>query len=507
MMPVVHPATGQTDVFVYGVSAGLLDWSGGARIGFTACVSTTWQSDSLVSCRTANGVGLHQSAAASVLLNRASFSKQLSHLAARYTRYVRFQVASANAPGTAISHIAVYTADDSLVSPSKPVSSSCGSCGNPTAPSAIVSGAPGTRAFPDVWLSSDTGPDWIQIDLGASYAVARVVVYGRGDCCWQRMQGASIALKDEIGDVAETRVLNADLVQVLTFASSGLNISVAAAVALPMSGALLVSANGMQFGSFRASLSAKFGATASECTSWQSSSSFISKSSGGIGLMAPVAFGLTVARINSLLPRTISLLWFQNVSASDWRKFSNAPSTGASSLLLVGRNLGGGMRSGVFARFTASACQSTEWLSDSCVRLRVGSGSVIVNSLLSVSFASIQSAKAVGALTFVASYNTPTLAAATSRLLRNIQVTGSNFGPFLAVVARTTRCSAATSVPQASSSLVCSSSDLDIPAAGGISIAEAAVSLSFADAARLDDVVVSLRSPAGAEYVSHAFFA
>jgi hypothetical protein len=100
------------------------------------------------------------------------------------------------------------------------------------------------------------------------------------------------------------------------------------------------------------------------------------------------------------------------------------------------------------------------------------------------------------------SYNTPLPAFVSSQRLSNISLAGSNFGPYLAVVPRTTICSAfaANLLKKNSSSFVCNSSDLNIQDAG-VTVAEAAVNIVFADARRLDDVVVSLWSPQGKEYV------
>ena len=70
--PSIHPSTAQISVTVYGANSGLSDWSGRVRIGVSACASSRWRSDTLVTCRTADSLGIGLSVAASVLLNRGT---------------------------------------------------------------------------------------------------------------------------------------------------------------------------------------------------------------------------------------------------------------------------------------------------------------------------------------------------------------------------------------------------------------------------------------------------
>ena len=77
--PSVHPSTAQTTVSVYGMNAGLLDWSGRLRLGFTAYSSTQWKSAHTVTCRSPHGLGSGWSITASVLLNSGSLTGVLSY--------------------------------------------------------------------------------------------------------------------------------------------------------------------------------------------------------------------------------------------------------------------------------------------------------------------------------------------------------------------------------------------------------------------------------------------
>jgi len=356
--PCTHPSTAQMSVAVYGSSAGLSDWSGGVRTGATSCVSTQWQSETLVTCRTARVVIFGWAVTASILLNRGSLTGAFSYSG------VSFNITSLN-------------------------------------------------------------------------------------------------------------------------------------VALPTSGSVQVTVDGNNFGSFNPSPSAQFGDTACESSFWKSSSSLLSKAAGRFSRVASVAYVLTVAQFQSRSTQSSSLLWFQNASVADWRKYSNTPSTGSAHAVIIGRHLG----STTFSarnRFTGSASQLTQWLSDSCILLRTSGGVVSLNSTLIVTFPGWNMA-VIGTLSSALSYNTPSPSIATSQRLSNISVTGSNFGPYLAVVPRTTSCINAAILPKYSSVSVCNSSDLNIRDAG-ITVTEAAVSIAFSGTSRLDDVIILLQSPQGKEY-------
>ena len=165
--------------------------------------------------------------------------------------------------------------------------------------------------------------------------------------------------------------------------------------------------------------------------------------------------------------------------------------------MIIGRHLGSTTFSARH-RFTGSACQLTQWLSNSCIQLRTSGGVVTLSSNLIVTFPG-QNTSVIGTLSSALSYNTPSPYIATSQRLSNISVTGSNFGPLLAVVPRTTGCINVAVLSQYSSAFVCNSSDLNIRVAG-ITVTEAAVSIVFSDTSRLDDLTILLRSPQGKEY-------
>lgn len=96
------------------------------------------------------------------------------------------------------------------------------------------------------------------------------------------------------------------------------------------------------------------------------------------------------------------------------------------------------------------------------------------------------------------SYSAPSPVNATTQRLSSINIDGSNFGSYLAVVQRTKTCNDI-NISLHSSSFICNSSDLSGRGAGA-AVTEAAASVVFSDVSRLDDVIISMRSPQGNEY-------
>jgi len=129
------------------------------------------------------------------------------------TRFVRIQSSQAYLQ---VSYVSVLTADGKVVSEGKSVSSSCGSCGYPAAPSVIVNGKAEARAHPGEWHSTDKN-DWIEIDLGQSFHVAKVVFYNRADCCTERATRAVLTLLDADRKQVDAAVLTGDMMQIFDF--------------------------------------------------------------------------------------------------------------------------------------------------------------------------------------------------------------------------------------------------------------------------------------------------
>jgi len=129
------------------------------------------------------------------------------------TRYVRIQSSSEYLQ---VSYVSVQSFDGKVVSEGKSVTSSCGSCGYPAAPSVIVNGKAEARGHPGEWHGS-ANKDWIEIDLGQSFHVAKVVFYNRLDCCTQRANQAVLTLLDADRKQVDAAVLSGETMQILDF--------------------------------------------------------------------------------------------------------------------------------------------------------------------------------------------------------------------------------------------------------------------------------------------------
>jgi len=135
------------------------------------------------------------------------------------TRFVRLQSARAHFQ---VSYVSVQIADGTVVSQGKSVSSSCGACGYPAAPNAIVNGAAEARAHPGSWHSSP-GHDWIEIDLGQEFHVTKVVFYNRADCCQERAAQAVLTLLDSTRGTIDSALLNGNMMQIFDFKSCSID--------------------------------------------------------------------------------------------------------------------------------------------------------------------------------------------------------------------------------------------------------------------------------------------
>jgi hypothetical protein len=129
------------------------------------------------------------------------------------TRYVRIQSSHGFLQ---VSYVSVQSYDGKVVSEGKSVTSSCGSCGHPAAPDVIVNGKAEARGFPGVWHGS-WNKDWIEIDLGQSFHVAKVVFYNRLDCCTDRANQAVLTLLDADRKQVDAAVLSGEMMQIFDF--------------------------------------------------------------------------------------------------------------------------------------------------------------------------------------------------------------------------------------------------------------------------------------------------
>jgi hypothetical protein len=530
--PSAHPTTAQMSVSVYGVRAGIFDWSGIVRVGASACLTSRWRSDTSVACRTASGVGFGWAVTASFPFknSRGSLTGAFSYSALEFNvgsgsgLFATYYVSSSGLLNTSVS---------SGLTAGTRIPSSCTRFPHPSTgdnPSFFSNCLPSNPAstksnnfvmrmagfinipFGGTWTFFTESNDGSRLWIGNTCVVdnnaiqtsmtERSGTYNFGETFgWyvitielsQSTSGVGINVRWQASPLLSKAIIPASA---FALTSSDLN-AASLNVELPMSGAVHVTVRGTNFGFFGPSPSAKFGDTTCQPTVWTSSSSLASKASGRFSVVTLVAYVLTVAQFQSLSTRLNSITWFQNVSVADWRQYSNTPSTGSAHAMIFGRLLGSNISSARF-RFAGTASQFTQWLSDSCIRLRTSNGIVQSNASIIVTFPG-QNTTLTRVLSSALSYDTPSPSAATSQRLSNIIVSGSNFGTYLAVIPRTTRCTNFTIVSKYSSAFICNSSDLNIRDAG-ITVTEAEVSIAFTDTSRLDDVIVSLLSPQGKEY-------
>jgi hypothetical protein len=143
-------------------------------------------------------------------------------------------------------------------------------------------------------------------------------------------------------------------------------------------------------------------------------------------------------------------------------------------------------------RMGYSSCTSFRWSSDSGISCRFAAG-FMRNFDVSASIVA-----SVGSVTKLFSYQMPSISVLRTHLLSNSSVFGSNFGSYAVVVHRETYCTSTDLLSPQTNGTVCNATVLQ---ADGGTITDAAVSITFASAVRMDDVVLSLLSPDRKEYV------
>lgn len=134
----------------------------------------------------------------------------------KFTRFVRIQ--SIRSVSLAVSYVAVFSSNGSMISEGRSVSTSCGSLCSAVPPSVIVNGRPATRNS-SFWVSN-AQPSWIEIDLGQSHIVSKVVFYNRQNCCQESANQAFLMLLDGSRRTVDAAIMTADLIQNFHFETS-----------------------------------------------------------------------------------------------------------------------------------------------------------------------------------------------------------------------------------------------------------------------------------------------
>jgi hypothetical protein len=225
--PGIIPSTGSLSTSVFGVSFGRAHWSGSVRSGDSACASSAWVSDSLLTCRVSRG-SWGSITTSSVMLNRGSASKL-------YT-YSSVSVSSNNAtlPTTAAFPTRVYGSNFGLHSSSMAL---------------IFSG---TRAEVSLWLSSSS----LHHKIPRSFSLHESYIL------------ISLCTK-----VSLSHVLFSNSASLLLH-SNRTNI--------PNSGSHQLLLSGVGFGGLLNTAASRFGLTAAESSSWKSDSAVQSRTNLGV---------------------------------------------------------------------------------------------------------------------------------------------------------------------------------------------------------------------------------
>lgn len=126
-------------------------------------------------------------------------------------RFVRIQARRAYLQ---ISFVSVQTADGTNVAFRKRAYASGSYPG--TNPGKAVNGPAAARGHPNLWHAT-ANLDWWEVDLGQQYAVTKIVVYNRADCCQDRMQDALVTTMDSSRNVINSVTLNRNAVQEFNF--------------------------------------------------------------------------------------------------------------------------------------------------------------------------------------------------------------------------------------------------------------------------------------------------
>jgi hypothetical protein len=164
-------------------------------------------------------------------------------------------------------------------------------------------------------------------------------------------------------------------------------------------GGIGITASGVSFGLWDASPKARIGGSACERTGWVSESSMFCKASRGIGKSLSAAVSVAVAMGTALHAATYDSPITSGVFPA------NSPAYGGRVSSVFGRNFASDDYS-ASSRVGGSACQLTEWASDSSVRCKTAGGGGGSRSM------TLTVGQQVGSLTSAISYDSPSVSRA-----------------------------------------------------------------------------------------------
>jgi hypothetical protein len=333
--PVNGPKTGMLGIVIVGLNWGLYDYTLHARLGWTACEATSWQSTSSIGCRAPAGT---DDVSDVVLTIHAALGSSSKTTAFTFDVHSLYQVQQTNAPKIALSglDVTIKGKDFSTWTPS-PATSRVG----------------GTSCFSTQWISDSTLMS--KPSEGQHLFTSFIVTIGSG-----------------------TKTLsNAFTYNIPSLSSVGVGAGCTTCEFVTMSGGNMAGTS--------ATAQARLGGLSCEATLWTSDSVvsclYASLRSGGD--MQPTDNGAVVtvwAHTGSLT----KMITYEHPLISSLR-ITNAVTAGGSSLTISGSRFGSGLNflTGLelgSADFTAMArvgltsCRATRWLSDSSVHANLARG-------------------------------------------------------------------------------------------------------------------------------------
>ena len=311
--PQNRATTGSASVTIAGQNFGLADFSAAIRLGHTSCEATLWVGDSSIKCRTPQGI--------------------------RGTRVI--SVTAGIQAGTSTEVFSFDIPSLSSLHPTNKASTGSASVTVQGAGFGLVDYSGGAR----LGLSACEATDW----LSDSSVRCRVSSGVRGT------RGVSVTVGERVGSVSEAYSFDAATLSVLRVGNRA------------ATGSASVTVQGAGFGLVDYSGGVRVGLSGCEASEWVSDSSVQCRVSSGVRGTRGVS--VTVGeRVGS-----VSEAYSFDIPSLSSMKLGNQWAYGAASVTVQGAGFvlvdySGGARLGL------SACEATDWVSDSSVRCRVSSG-------------------------------------------------------------------------------------------------------------------------------------
>ncbi|EKX32940.1 hypothetical protein GUITHDRAFT_148260 [Guillardia theta CCMP2712] len=355
MSPANLAGTASLVMTVYGSQLGAYDGTGQARVGYTSCESTQWQSSTSMPCRASAGVAGSTRASLTAGYQVGTSTGILSLDSDLISGALRRNAASsgsisATIQGTFFGH-AVYSAHArSGVSSSEATdwesqtSVRClvGSQSTRTAHMVLsVDASVGSRT--EAYSTDLPTSSTLRLDNAPSTGAAYVV----------SLQG------DNLGTSGSTTE---------AFTAEGPAMSQQERPNQPSSGAASVTVAGSGLGLGDYTGRAREGGTGCEATEWESETAVRCRGGGGVGRTGRVA-----ATVGEQAGSRTEAYSTDGPAGSGVGADGNGPGSGAASVTVAGSGLGLGDYTGR-AREGGTGCEATEWESETAVRCRGGGG-------------------------------------------------------------------------------------------------------------------------------------